>query len=39
MFPLDMDCKLQFISLLLLFNKKGQINGMTSIQDVSILTP
>jgi len=38
-FPLDMDYKLQFISLLPLFDKKGQISGMNIIQNVSILTP
>jgi hypothetical protein len=39
MFPLDMDYKLQFISLLPLFNKTGQLNGMNIIQNVSNLTP
>jgi hypothetical protein len=39
MFPLDMDYKLQFISLLPLFNKNGHINGKNIIQNVSTLTP
>jgi hypothetical protein len=36
--PLDMDCNLEFITLILSFNKNGQFNGMNVIQNVSTLT-